>query len=358
MKFEQYLIESESEELKKQLKDTDGYLKAPNGKESNLPEKQWLIVRTKSFKNWFGDWENKPKSASKMVDDNGEPMIFYHGTGVDEFNEFLEYSYFTNDKDTATMYSKQLAKNGKTTNSVYEVFLNCRKPKEIQKTVHSDRVKMFSKTKTVDCLYNDIKYTGNSGIYEYVIRDGKQVKSINNTILGISKNIHESTSSNSFDSWFGNSKVVDDDGEPLVCFHGTRETFDEFAPNKEGIHFGTGEQAKMRNGKKVIKAYLSIQKLKRVKDTNGYWTKAVKTAKSGGYDGIVYLNRYEGVPYERFEELRKKGISDEKMDSMSDAQFKKLVPEAQDSYIVFEPNQIKSVDNKGSFDPESNNIYE
>ena len=172
------------------------------------------------------------------------------------------------------------------------------------------------------------------------------------------KKQESSVRTKSFKTWFDDSKVVDSNGNPLVVYHGTREKFDEFAPNKEGIHFGTGEQAKMRNGKKVIKAYLSIQKLKRVKDTNGYWTKAVKTAKSGGHDGIVYLNRYEGVPYERFEELRKKGISDEKMDSMSDAQFKKLVPEAQDSYIVFEPNQIKSVDNKGSFDPESNNIYE
>ena len=33
------------------------YLKALNGKASNLNEKQWIQVRTKAFKDWFGDWE-------------------------------------------------------------------------------------------------------------------------------------------------------------------------------------------------------------------------------------------------------------------------------------------------------------
>ncbi len=33
------------------------------------------------------DWENDPASASKVVDENGEPMVVYHGTGSD-FNVF------------------------------------------------------------------------------------------------------------------------------------------------------------------------------------------------------------------------------------------------------------------------------
>ncbi len=32
------------------------WLKAPNGKQSNLNPQQWTMVRTKAFKNWFGDW--------------------------------------------------------------------------------------------------------------------------------------------------------------------------------------------------------------------------------------------------------------------------------------------------------------
>jgi hypothetical protein len=44
-------------------------------------------VRTKAFKEWFGDWENDPENASKIVDENGEPMVVYHGSEED-FNVF------------------------------------------------------------------------------------------------------------------------------------------------------------------------------------------------------------------------------------------------------------------------------
>ena len=46
MKFEQYLIESEIYDLKKE----DNYIKVPTGKTNNLQEKQGLIVQTESFK--------------------------------------------------------------------------------------------------------------------------------------------------------------------------------------------------------------------------------------------------------------------------------------------------------------------
>ena len=56
------------------------YLKAPNGADTNLTPEQWAMVRTKNFLNWFGDWINDPENASKVVDENGEPMVVYHGT--------------------------------------------------------------------------------------------------------------------------------------------------------------------------------------------------------------------------------------------------------------------------------------
>jgi hypothetical protein len=52
-----------------------GGLLAPNGKPSNLTHEQWHLVRTPEFKSWFGDWENDPKNASKVVDENGEPLV-------------------------------------------------------------------------------------------------------------------------------------------------------------------------------------------------------------------------------------------------------------------------------------------
>lgn len=71
----------------KEKKEEPKQLLAPNGKPSNLNSKQWHQVRTKEFKDWFGDWENDPENASKVVDENGEPLVVYHGTNSD-FNIF------------------------------------------------------------------------------------------------------------------------------------------------------------------------------------------------------------------------------------------------------------------------------
>lgn len=68
-----------------------GWLKAPNGRPSNLDNRQWVQVRTPSFKKWFGDWEayagqpggvwnDDAGKVSKIVDENGEPQVVYHGS--------------------------------------------------------------------------------------------------------------------------------------------------------------------------------------------------------------------------------------------------------------------------------------
>ena len=67
---------------------SDGtYLKAPNGEDTNLSPKQWAQVRTTDFKEWFGDWQNRPEDASKILDNNGEPIVMYHGSRS-SFTEF------------------------------------------------------------------------------------------------------------------------------------------------------------------------------------------------------------------------------------------------------------------------------
>lgn len=65
---------------------------APNGKPSNLNKIQYEQVRTPAFKEWFGDWENDPVNASKVVDENGEPKIMYHGTNNGPFYTF-DFNY-------------------------------------------------------------------------------------------------------------------------------------------------------------------------------------------------------------------------------------------------------------------------
>jgi hypothetical protein len=85
----------------KQKAIADGtFMKVPNGKPTNLTERQWLQVRTTNFKNWFGDWENDPANASKVVDENGEPLVVYHG-GENNIPTFVT---FHQDDEVGDMY--------------------------------------------------------------------------------------------------------------------------------------------------------------------------------------------------------------------------------------------------------------
>lgn len=74
---------SRNEELTK-----EHYNQAKENGETELTFHQWKQVRSPEFKAWFGDWENDPENASKVVNERtGEPLIAYHGTGA-EFNVF------------------------------------------------------------------------------------------------------------------------------------------------------------------------------------------------------------------------------------------------------------------------------
>ena len=119
------------DEVATKYRGTPQWMKAPNGKPTNLTERQWVQVRTPNFKKWFGDWENDPANASKVVDENGEPMVVYHGSTA-MFNEFkskfIGHStgtadgrgfYFTTDKSYAEVFK---SKDGR----VIEAFLNIR----------------------------------------------------------------------------------------------------------------------------------------------------------------------------------------------------------------------------------------
>lgn len=116
------------EAIRKQYEGTDKWLKAPNGEDTNLTEQQWLQVRTDSFKKWFGDWENAPEEASKVVDKNGEPLAVSHSTH-NVFDEFIYKQkidagwlgagfYFFGDRSLDGQYGSH----------VMECFLNIRQP--------------------------------------------------------------------------------------------------------------------------------------------------------------------------------------------------------------------------------------
>jgi hypothetical protein len=70
-----------------QLKDLGGSLGNERGSISTMSGKVNNATKSDSFKKWFGDWEAYPENASKIVDEDGAPLVVYHGTG-DKINEF------------------------------------------------------------------------------------------------------------------------------------------------------------------------------------------------------------------------------------------------------------------------------
>ena len=87
---------SEYDAVVAQYEGTDEWMKAPNGEATKLTKRQWVQVRTPSFKKWFGDWEAAfakggvwaVEDVSKAVGENGEPLVVYHGSDKGGFTEF------------------------------------------------------------------------------------------------------------------------------------------------------------------------------------------------------------------------------------------------------------------------------
>lgn len=185
------------------------------------------------------------------------------------------------------------------------------------------------------------------------------------------------TDTPAFRRWFGDSKVVDAQGKPLVVYHGTGQAMHggAFSPDlakSEGAGFYFSHSPLMKNpatnandyaanrsgdsanvipvflrmtnplvvgftepmpaGDKAISAWLDrMQKFNRSIDMTKerYYRNAIREAMAGGHDGVIVRN-VEDVP--------------------NDA-GRRFIDEA-DVYIAFRPEQIKSaIGNRGTFDP-------
>ncbi|MCD6162621.1 MAG: hypothetical protein J7K40_09445 [candidate division Zixibacteria bacterium] len=140
------------------------------------------------------------------------------------------------------------------------------------------------------------------------------------------------TDSPNFVKWFGNSKVVDDDGAPLVVYHGTNAVFDTFKEGLDGGIWFTNKKDVAKDfifikgfGREIVKkAYLSL-KNPYIHDMNGRFLqdsqevvnniKELNNELGRNYDGIILKNTLDYVD-------------------------KEIVS---DIYIAFNPTQIKLV---------------
>ena len=166
------------------------YLKAPNGADTNLTAEQWALVRTKNFKAWFGDWENDPENASKVVDENGEPKVVYHGTNLTVANRGVPFWTFYEDQHFGTRsQAEEMARAGwpDAERKVYETFLNIRNIKRV-KDAPQDWI--LTHSEYWEPIFNDAKAEGYDGlVYQndwedsdskadsFVVFDPSQIKS-------------------------------------------------------------------------------------------------------------------------------------------------------------------------------------
>lgn len=110
--------------------------------------------------------------------------------------------------------------------------------------------------------------------------------------------IWEAYQKDSFDNWFGDSKVIDDNGDPLVVYHGTRAKFNKFDPSKHigNLYWFTSSREDILSGlagakssKYIISAYLKISN---PADRKLYDNLTILELKARGYDGVIMGNTY------------------------------------------------------------------
>jgi hypothetical protein len=223
------------------------------------------------------------------------------------------------------------------------------------------------------------------------------------------KVLSKSIFSPEFKLFFGKSQivVVDQNGVeyPRRVFHGGPHgdiyefDFSKIGPEELGFHVGTAEQANefafglpresFTDTGNLYPLYVRLENPVRLRDL-GSWNAekifpqmkeaglindeqlkrfmiAARTGSTGsqekirnilqslGYDGVSYLNRYEGFSQEDIKKADDMAAKMRKtraflLSIMTDDQIRKEFPSAQDSYILLKPTQIKSaVGNNGEY---------
>lgn len=237
------------EEVKSKYMGTPLWMKAPNGKPTNLTEEQWVRVRTPNFKKWFVDWET-------VADFYPENEIFDIDEAYRFARENLQGKEFTSkDGYTASLGRSGIDKmnsglaRGKTANNrlhalafanIGKLFGNSELLEAEAPRDGDPNIKQYLKFYTplfMDGEFHLIKITAKELI------DGNRLYSLEGLdIIGKSeyrgqpRDSKENSISADYPDSVKNfvkkiqeikenvSKVVDENGEPLVVYHGTDNT--------------------------------------------------------------------------------------------------------------------------------------
>ncbi|MFV0388143.1 MAG: hypothetical protein ACK5NT_05255, partial [Pyrinomonadaceae bacterium] len=330
-------------------KDNEGEILAPNGKVSNIQnERLAKIIRHPNFKKWFGDWEGK--SNLESVNNSKPTKITTRSiTLLQAKRKYRSLSSVVNLSDgrsidfVNSVEGKILGHKGReltkrmipqlpdiVANAKPIYFETERDPNKNTNItgfhnylakVRIDRIEYFvrittqeltpsERTKVSDQLHStfisgiEITEAGNqtvtSGIIEPATVPATDFDSKLSQFIKDTQDV---------------SKVVDENGEPLVVYHGTGSAFDVFQKDKLGsrenkFYFTPSKDAALDYGQELIPAFLNLKDFKN--------------------DGEL--------------------VND------TDAEIYDTSKEASIEFGVNNPNQIKSIFNQGSFDANEDSI--
>ncbi len=208
------------------------------------------------------------------------------------------------------------------------------------------------KTQERSVLFSQANSSNNSSsskLPETILIDGKQRSTLNSNGKPIAQT---EEGIRNFYKWFKDSKVVDEDGRPMVVYHATQSDFDSFSKDKIGSaidsgQLGTGfyfttsvENANnyarnlssntgIAGGEHIRPVYLSVTKPKIAHSLNS--ERELNSKSSNKISEKIQAKGFDGIKY----------------DTGYDATW----------FVTFNPNQIKSaIGNNGNFDPSSSDI--
>ena len=375
------------------------FMKAPNGNPTNLNERQWLQVRTKAFKDWFGDWERytlyKSNEYNKVISNVNKEIfstkpknpfneskvqnLVFH-ISPNKFSKFETDKLGTNTKakDTSLgiMFSEDLRtiidlsyeklpilKRNILGNNVYVSHINLKNPYKHFGYI-SSLPDAFGNKNYTD-IRKQLEQEGYDGIiyvlgtdideegyplynYGYIVFNENNIKIFQ--IKDISK--LQNTISYSTNA----SKVVDENGEPLVVYHRTKEINIHIFDRKKVQHYGFWfsvdkdyytKNKSNRSNFNTIAAFLNIR------TPNIISHRDFVNAVDGGKEQNLDNTKYDGWITKDFFEAE----SPDDWDYAMEMQEQGIDIDKKVFVMATTPNQIKSAtDNVGSFSITNNDI--
>jgi len=287
--------DAEAQRIEAEAKANGTWLKAPNGKPSNLNPRQWVQVRTEAFKKWFGDWERLAKftfvsektrdadAKTKLMKIAGKDLVNTQTGIVAQINSTQRDKLLSGRaKDKSVKNGFSFDQHNFAVSKVASLYENAVLLGEFEDDDGDANVK--SVFRFFSPFYLDghhvvavltVKNTTGNKLYSVELDEIKKLDGSVGRLESKSKRIPASSFGGSIgevrdyvNTFFNVSKVVDENGEPLVVYHGSKASFNAFSHEftmrngamlGRGFYFTTDEEYASGFGGNVFSVFLNLK---------------------------------------------------------------------------------------------------